>query len=380
MRPKVTQQMNLELTKRVSAMEIKEAVFSINAAKAPGPDGMSALFFQKFWNVIQQQVIGEVQRFFEMGILPREWNYTHLCLIPKTPDPRTISDLRPISLCSVMYKVISKIMAKRLAPVLQEIISPTQSAFVADRLMTDNITIAHEMLHSIGEAQDPNSSKMVVKTDMSKAYDRVEWGYLQSLLCALGFDQKWVRWIMKCVTSVSYSVLVNDQPHGMIVPQRGLRQGDPLSPSLFVLCSEGLSHLLSKAEAEGGVSGIKFGETGPSVNQLFFADDCLFACEASEEQSNNLIKNLRRYEGVTGQVINPVKSSIIFGKNVLEEDKIRVKQRLNIEAEGGEGKYLGLPESLKGSKIKKFSYLKERLSKKISGWHARTLSQGVKRC
>lgn len=378
MHPRVTNQMNAELTKRVTPMEVREAVFSINPSKAPGPDGMSALFFQKFWSVIHEQVVGEVQRFFEKGILPREWNYTHLCLIPKVPEPKCISYLRPISLCSVIYKVISKIMAKRLAPMLQDIISPTQSAFVSDRLMTDNITIAHEMLHSLGDSKDPNSSKMVVKTDMSKAYDRVEWGYLRALLCALGFDLQWVAWIMKCVTTVTYSVLINDQPHGMIIPHRGLRQGDPLSPSLFVICSEGLTHLMAQADRERSISGIKFGENGTSVNQLMFADDCLFACEASEDQGANLIRNLKRYEGVTGQVINPAKSSIIFGHNVLEEDKIRVKLKLGIESEGGEGKYLGLPEVMKGSKVKLFAYLKERLSRKISGWHARTLSHGGK--
>lgn len=227
-------------------------------------------------------------------------------------------------------------MAKRFAPVLQEIISPTQSAFVTERLMTDNITIAHEMLHSIGEAQDPNSVKMVVKTDMSKAYDRVEWGYLRSLLCVLGFHQQWVSWVMKCITSVTFSVLINDQPHGMIIPQRGLRQGDPLSPSLFVISSEGLAHLMTKANSEGSISGIQFGVSGPSVNQLFFADDFMFACEANEEQNDNLIKTLRRYEGVTVQVLNPTKSSINFGKKVQEVDKIRVKQKLGIHTEGGE--------------------------------------------
>ncbi|XP_013705040.1 uncharacterized protein LOC106408899 [Brassica napus] len=378
MRPRVSTQMNEELTKVVSEIEIKEAIFKINPTKAPGPDGMSALFFQKFWHVIKEQFVKEVQLFFEKGSLPREWNYTHLCLIPKTLEPKTISDLRPISLCSVIYKTVSKIMVKRLKPWMKELISNTQSAFVTERQIFDNITVAHEMIHSLDKLEDNAVDQMVVKTDMSKAYDRVEWSYLRSILCALGFDVRWINWIMKCVTSVTYSVLINDQAHGMISPQRGLRQGDSLSPLLFVLCTEGLSHLLRKAESERRIEGIKFGGFGPSVNHMLFADDCLFACKADDAQSSELRRVLTRYEGLTGQVINPEKSSIIFGKGVLEDNKIRVKHRLGIEAEGGGGKYLGLPEVLKGSKIKTFSYLKEFMSKKVSGWHARTLSQGGK--
>lgn len=153
MRPQVSPQMNEELTKPVSEIEVKEAVFSIKPSKAPGPDGMSALFFQKFWHVIREQFVKEVQLFFETGVLPKDWNYTHLCLIPKILDPKSISDLRPISLCSVIYKTVSKIMVKRLKPWMQDIISTTQSAFVSERQIFDNITIAHEMIHSLARLQ-----------------------------------------------------------------------------------------------------------------------------------------------------------------------------------------------------------------------------------
>ncbi|KAG7576108.1 hypothetical protein ISN45_Aa03g005410 [Arabidopsis thaliana x Arabidopsis arenosa] len=375
---RVSPMMNQELTKQVSEEEIYNAVFSIDAESAPGPDGFTALFFQKHWSLVKHKVIADILEFFQSGVLPEDWNHTHLCLIPKISTPQRMSDLRPISLCSVLYKIISKILSSRLKQHLPAIISPTQSAFVAARLVSDNILIAHEIVHNLRTNEKISKEFMAFKTDMSKAYDRVEWPFLKGILMALGFSMQWITWIMGCVTSVSYSVLINGQPYGYIKPERGIRQGDPLSPFLFVLCTEALIHILTQAETEGKLTGMQFNGSGPTINHLLFADDTLLVCKAKKEECEELMHCLSSYGHISGQMINLDKSSITFGAKVTEDTKQWVKNRSGIQLEGGSGKYLGLPECLSGSKQALFGFIKEKLQSRLAGWYAKTLSQGGK--
>ncbi|KAG7549361.1 Reverse transcriptase domain [Arabidopsis thaliana x Arabidopsis arenosa] len=377
-KPRVTDTMNQQLTKAVTEQEIYNAVFSINGESAPGPDGFTALFFQKYWSVVKLQIIEEIQGFFNSGVLPEEWNHTHLCLISKVLKPQRMTDMRPISLCSVLYKIISKIISSRLKVYLPEIVSPTQSAYVAERLVSDNILIAHEIMHSLHSHPGISTEFLAFKTDMSKAYDRVEWSFLEEILIALGFDKKWNSWIMGCVSSVSYSVLINGQPFGYIKPERGIRQGDPLSPLLFVLCTEALIHFLNQASREGKAAGIQFNNAGPFINHLLFADDTLLVCKANKEECEAMLNCLSKYERVSGQMINLEKSAITFGAKVNQDMKEWIKCRSGIHLEGGAGRYLGLPDCLSGSKQQLFGFIREKLKDRMSGWYAKTLSQGGK--
>ena len=375
---KVTETMNEKLTRPVTPEDIRRAAFGVKGDSAPGEDGLTGHFYQRYWHIVGPKFVQAVQGFFLTAIMPDGWNHTQLSLLPKVPNPSAMTDMRPISLCSVQYKIISRILCDRLKKVLPDIVSDTQGAFVAGRLITYNIIVAHEMVHGLRTNKKVGETSMAIKTDMSKAYDRVEWNFVEILLEKMGFARDWIRWVMACISSVSYAVLLNGQSHGFIRPERGIRQGDPLSPFLFILCTEALVNVLNQSETQGKLHGIKLSSSCPAVHHLLFADDSLLMCDATVCESEEIKSCLKLYGDASGQVINTSKSSIIFGSGISQQQKTEIQEVLDIMKEGGEGTYLGLPECFKGSKKDLLNFIKERLKGRLQGWYTKTLSMGAK--
>lgn len=378
LQPKVTAEENELLVRIPDPEEIKRAVFSIHADKAPGPDGFSAGFFHSNWESIGEEIILEIQGFFTSGILPARINDTFVRLIPKKGSPQTVADYRPIALCNVYYKIISKILTKRLQPLLSSIISENQSAFVPGRAISDNVLITHEVLHFLQTSKAEKICSMAVKTDMSKAYDRLEWEFIRLVLGRLGFHQTWINWIMECVSSVTYTFLINGSPRGRVKPSRGIRQGDPLSPYIFILCGEVLSGLCNRAQESGAMAGIRVATGCPRVNHLLFADDTMFFTRANEASATALTTILRQYETASGQVINADKSSVTFSKRSPNAMKTAMKDILGIHKEGGVGKYLGLPEHFGRKKRDLFTSIVDKIQVKAGSWSNKFLSTAGK--
>lgn len=202
--------------------EVKEVVFSMHKDKAPREDGFNPAFYQKYWHIVGQEVTQACLGWLNTGSLPEGINNTILVLIPKRNRPTNMKELRPIALCNVIYKVTSKVLANRLRLALTEIIDETQSGFVAGRLITDNIVVANEVVNWLKGKRRGNYGLAAMKIDIAKAYDKMECQYLERVMVAIGFCQKWVDLMMMCVRSVKYKVIVGEEIVGPIVPERGL--------------------------------------------------------------------------------------------------------------------------------------------------------------
>ena len=219
------------------------------------------MFFHTFWDMIKLEVWQIVEESRALRWLLPSLNSTFITLIPKEEDSITPDKFRPIALCNVIYKIISKVIANRLKPLLPLLISPEQSGYVEGRQIMDGILLTHEIIHSLKHSKQAG---MLLKLDLSKAFDKLSWAYIQHMLKAFGFCSMWIHWIMSLITSTHFSILVNGIPSRPFKPSRGIRQGDPLSPFLFVLMAEGLGRHIKHALISHKLRGLSVHNTPAS--------------------------------------------------------------------------------------------------------------------
>lgn len=222
---------------QVTVEEIRSALWSLKAYKAPGPDGLHAGFFQSFWPMMGDLIVREVKRIFMEKKVLEYLNQTHIALIPKIQSPKTIGNYRPISLCNTIYKVVTKIIVARLRPYLEKLISHLQMAFVPRCKGIDNAIIVQELIHSISKKKG-KVGYIAIKIDLEKTYDKLEWAFIRNMLLRINLPGNLIDLIKSCVTLVSTSILLNGAPLEPILPSRGIRQGDPFLPiSLYFVLS-----------------------------------------------------------------------------------------------------------------------------------------------
>ena len=235
-------------------------------------------------------------------------NSTFLTLIPKCEKPLNFADFWPISLCNLVYKIISKIATNRLKPILNRSLSANQFGFLKDRQITEPVGITQELLHSI---KTKNSDSLVLKLDLVKSFDRVNWTFIRLLLIQIGIPLMGVNWIMGCITGSCLAVLVNGTPSEFFSVSRGLRQGCPLSPLLFILIMEGLSRIILDAQHLGKIMGFRY-SPNLSITHLFFVDDVILIGAGTIDEWRAYKEALDLFCGVSGMVISPIKSSFLY--------------------------------------------------------------------
>ncbi|KAL4302640.1 hypothetical protein GQ457_10G009930 [Hibiscus cannabinus] len=247
-------------------------------------------------------------------------------------------------------------------------------AFVQGRAITDNILVAHEIVHTLHTSVSRSSQGAIFKLDMEKAFDRVEWPFLKAVMLRLGFAPSWVDLIMRCVSSVSSRVRVRGALSEAFRPQRGLRQGDPLSPFLFLFCTEGLSAALTAAQYEGHLPGVRASKHGPPVNHLLFADDNLVFLRSNMSEVHCLKDILSTYSIVSGQKVNFSKSTTYFSPRTPSAHRIAVHETLGVQEVDDPGIYLGVPLVIGKNKYAAFGRYRDKVDTRVSKWSNLLLS------
>ena len=357
-----------------SEEEVHSALMEMNGDKAPGPDGFTVAFWQKCWEFVKEEVLDIFKEFHEQSSFLKSLNNTFLVLIPKKGGAEDLGDFRPISLLGGIYKLLAKVLANRLKKVLGKVVSSDQNAFVMGRQILDASLIANEVIDAWQKRKEKG---LICKLDVEKAYDSINWQFLMKVMQKMGFGSKWLGWIWSCISTSKHSILVNGVPAGFFPSSKGLRQGDPLSPYLFVMGMEVLSALIRRAVVGGFLCGCSIGGgRRPTVNisHLLFADDTVVFCEAKKEHLLHLSWILFWFEAASGLRINLAKSEVIPVGEVEEVEMMAAE--LGCRVGSSPTVYLGLPLGAPNKTSSVWDGVEERMRKRLALWKRQYISKG----
>ncbi|XP_026416443.1 uncharacterized protein LOC113311863 [Papaver somniferum] len=334
----------------LTAIPTDEEIFSIlkkmESWSAPGPEGFQDGFYKSQWNIIGEDVCNMVKDFFSNKNMSLSLNKTYISLILKTKKPLTPSEFRLIGLCNTSYKIISKILVSRIKPLMERIISPYQVAYMSGRLINDNTIIAHELIHSMRK-KEGEGGWLALKVDISKAFDRLEWCFILKFMSSFGFCEDWIHIIQQCISTTSLSVLLNGYPCAEFNPSRDIRQGDPLSPYLFIMEMEWFSRTLISAHQSKEIPGIKAARGAPP----------------------SIICSLQMI------VINFDKSSILYSSNLDTSYCDSLSHILGGKIMESNELYLGSPLLIGKSKVQSFVEIKTAFERRLANWQGESMCQ-----
>jgi hypothetical protein len=352
--------------------EIEEVVKGCDGNKSPGPDGFNFAFIKKCWELLKGEIRVMFDQFHGNSSLPKGFLSYFVALIPKVNSPFGLGDYRPISLLGCLYKLVAKVLAARMAKVMNCIVSTNQSAFIKGRNLVDGVMVVNEVVEL---AKKAGIDCLIFKVDFEKAYDSVDWSFLEYMLHQFGFCPKWIGWIKACVFGGSLSVLVNGSPTNEINIQRGLKQGDPLAPFLFLLVAEGLGGAMNRAVEVGLFKGFAIRNSGLVISHLQYADDTLCIGEASVDNLWALKAVLRGFELASGLKVNFWKSCLL-GVNVSGNFLDLACSFLNCRVGRFPFKYLGLPVGANPRRLSTWDPMVTSIRKKLNSWGNKHVSLG----
>eukprot|EP00253_Pinus_taeda_P004529 PITA_04529 len=363
---KVNQEMNSKLMKEVEEEEVREAIWSLHPDKAPRPDGFPISFYREYWTMIKKDLLKMIRWVMKKGKMGGFTNSTYVALIPKENRPSSFSRFRPIPLCNSAYKIISKILASRLKPHLPSMISENQGGFLPNRQISDSILLVQEAIHSSLSRKEKG---FFLKLDLANAFDRVRHSYLFVVLQKMGFDPSFISMIAACITGPCISPLINGRSCSAFQSSRGLRQGCPLSPYLFILMAESFSQALDHNRRIGLITGIKIEQGAKNINHSQFADDTLLIGGASTTIARRFKKLLDQFMEYSGGKVNQAKSCI-YGWNTANHTIHSIASIFGVPSKltWTHFSYLGMPVSQGPLKADTWNEILDKTERKVQQW------------